>query len=1226
MTGKTREAASSPSRTAGAGRLEGKIVLITGAAGNLGSEMARRFAHEGATLILTGRTRDRIEAACADVVAQTGVAAERVAPLVLDGGDPASVRAAMDEVKAKFGRIDVLVNNAGSPGPKQPLDNVPLSKAEMEANGDAETVGDAMRNILAVTWNLARAAADLMQPGAAIINISTIFSHTRYYGRIAYVVPKAALNALSRQLASEFGARGVRVNTVFPGPIESERIRTVFAAMDKVQGNKDGETAEYFMGRMSLRRSVDGAPPARTLPTPADIAQTCLFLASEESAALNGAEIDVAHGMSVRKESRSTYKTRPSLRALDGAGLTVLIVAGESWDDALETARIQIGCGARVLLGMAREADVAQARARTQAQGLVEGLTIVRFNRTEPDKMAETLEAYSAEHGPVTSAIVLPVKPAQYFAGALLDAEDAIVDEFMDVELVGGIAIARTLSRYWKTRDDLQQAPRYVFMTNASDGAGDVYSQVLAAAMTQLVRIWRDEARVDVEAGRFAHVVWGNQIVRFSNRERENIRFAAGHATRIVFKEQRIANIDLHVPEKIGEETGATSAMVGFAENITGLHLGKVALITGGSAGIGGQVARLLALAGAKVMMVARRGSELEAARDRIIGELQDIGFSGVERRVRIMADVDVSNFASLKTALDATIEAWGRVDYLINNAGVAGAEDMVVDMDLDAWRFTLDANLISNYYLTHHAAPLMKKQGSGYVLNVSSYFGGEKLRAVAYPNRADYAVSKAGQRAMVESFSQFLGPIIQLNAIAPGPVDGDRLSGVGGKPGLFQRRARLILENKRLNSVYAEVIKSVREGASVATVLNRLSHNTAGVLSHDMLAPAGLRKLALKIAREGDGVCTWDQYILTPALAARLLSRLRLGGYLLDEPAWRDLPEDKAKGGWLRITPPDDAPFLPQGLINKNAEQIGEGVLSQLHLGKMPTEADVAQATVFYLADRAVSGETFMPSGGLNVERSTVERDMFGGPRPERVEKLRGKTVWFVGDHLADYIAAASQRLIDECGVAGVVVLARTKAGGKAVTDMMQGDAAASVHVVVSGDDIEGAMDKALAKWGRPATVVSLPGDALPDRLFEDDAPLTPEAFSEVVEDNLTRHFRVSRKASLYDGCQLILVSPDVAVGANAPAHAIANFIKTTLHAFTATLAVENERLVHNVPTNQINLTRRVRSEEPRNEEEHQEELRRFATAILLVGAPLPDSQDSRYRSRIYRGTSMTV
>ena len=119
----------------------------------------------------------------------------------------------------------------------------------------------------------------------------------------------------------------------------------------------------------------------------------------------------------------------------------------------------------------------------------------------------------------------------------------------------------------------------------------------------------------------------------------------------------------------------------------------------------------------------------------------------------------------------------------LINNAGVAGAEEMVVDMSVDAWNYTLDANLVSNYFLMHHVAPLMKAQGSGYILNVSSYFGGEKYLAVAYPNRADYAVSKAGQRAMVESMARYLGPEVQFNAIAPGPVDGDRLSGTGGKP-----------------------------------------------------------------------------------------------------------------------------------------------------------------------------------------------------------------------------------------------------------------------------------------------------------------------------------------------------------------------------------------------------------------------------------------------------------
>lgn len=168
--------------------------------------------------------------------------------------------------------------------------------------------------------------------------------------------------------------------------------------------------------------------------------------------------------------------------------------------------------------------------------------------------------------------------------------------------------------------------------------------------------------------------------------------------------------------------------------------------------------------------------------------------------------------------------------------------------------------------------------------------------------------------------------------------------------------------------------------------------------------------------------------------------------------------------------------------------------------------------------------------------------------------------------------------------------------------------------------------MDAALARWGRPTTVVSTPFAPLPDRLFEPEAPLAPAEFRAMVEAHLTHHFRVARKASLYDGCQLVICSPDVPMGTAGPAFALANFLKTTLHALTVTLAVENERLVHDVPVNQINMTRRVRSEEPRNLDEHLEEVKRFARAVLLAGAPLPDAEDSRYRARIYRGMAMTV
>ena len=1214
------------------GRLAGKIAVITGAAGNLGGEITRHYLREGATVVMTGRTPARIEVAASAMLAETGVDAARLGTVILDGADAGSVRDGIAQVIERFGRIDILVNNAGSAGPKVPLERLPLDADELAAlrktgSTDTETVGDAIRNIFGVTWNLVRAAAPGMAEGASIINVSTIFSRTPYYGRTAYVVPKAALNALSRELSLELGPRGVRVNLVFPGPIASERIRTVFAAMDKLQGQDTGHTQAQFFGMMSLERGTQGAPKAKTFPTPADIAATCVFLGSDESAAYTGHDFEVTHGMTVRKEARSTYLARPSMRSLDGAGLAVLIAAGDGWEEALEIARVQVGGGAHVMLGLPRQADVALVQARVKAEGTTERLEVVRFNRREPAAMEAALDTYTAAATPITSAIFMPMLAADELAGPLVDADDAAVDTFMDVEMTGAIALARTMSRYWKRHDTLLQEPRFVFLSNTDDGQGNNYAHMLRAATEQLIRIWRDESQIDVEQGRRRQAEWGNQIIRFYNAEPENTRFAAGHAARICMKESKIGEVSLYIPTNIGEATGARKAMPGFSENITGLHLGKVALITGGSAGIGGQVARLLALAGAKVMMAARRGSELAVARARIVSELEDVGFAGVERRVQTLSGVDVSDLASLKRAVDETLRAFGRIDYLINNAGVAGAEEMVVDMSVDAWRYTLDANLVSNYLLMHHVVPLMKAQGSGYILNVSSYFGGEKFLAVAYPNRADYAVSKAGQRAMVESLARYLGPEVQFNAIAPGPVDGGRLAGIGGKPGLFERRGRLILENRRLNAVHAAVVKAIRRGVRVEALLTRLARNETARMSHDTNNPRELREIALACAREGDGVCTWDQFLLTRSIAARLVARLRSGGYFLDASGWADRPDtQQANGDWLLRAPPDDVPFLPAARIATEAKKVSGGVLRQLHLGKMPTEGEVAQATVFFLADRAVSGETFMPSGGLNVERSTTERELFGSPKQERLDQMRGRTVWLIGEHLDDYLGETARQFIADCHVARVVLLTATQEGAERLRAPLADLAAGSVETIVCAHGIEAAMDEALRRWGRATTIVSTPLQPLPDKLFDPTDALSPEAFRDVIEANLTHHFRVARKASLYDDCQLVLVSPDVPMGDTSPAFALANFVKTTLHAFTATLAVENERLVHDVPINQINLTRRVRSEEPRNLEEHLEEVKRFARAVLLVGAPLPDAEDSRYRARIYRGMSMTV
>ena len=118
---------------------------------------------------------------------------------------------------------------------------------------------DSAMNLLGAPWNMARAAAPHMSAGASIINVSTIFSRTHYYGRIPYVVPKSGLNALGKGLALELGEKqGIRVNTLFPGPIESERIESVFARMDELQGVEPGSTGKEFRDLMITTRTSDG--------------------------------------------------------------------------------------------------------------------------------------------------------------------------------------------------------------------------------------------------------------------------------------------------------------------------------------------------------------------------------------------------------------------------------------------------------------------------------------------------------------------------------------------------------------------------------------------------------------------------------------------------------------------------------------------------------------------------------------------------------------------------------------------------------------------------------------------------------------------------------------------------------------------------------------------------------------------------------------------------------
>jgi malonyl-CoA reductase / 3-hydroxypropionate dehydrogenase (NADP+) len=1221
-----------------AGRLAGKIALITGAAGNIGEIITRRYLDEGATVVLMDLSDERLNAFRERLIQEEGRSPEQIMTVPVDGSNIGQVRAGVNQAVERFGRVDILVNNAGSPGARQRLPDIPLNREDLR-DGDTETMSDAVGNLLGITWNFVRAAAPHMPPGSSIINVSTIFSRTDYYGRIPYVVPKAATNPLTQRLALGLGARGIRVNNIYPGPIDSRRIRTVFQSMDKLKGVPEGTTAEDFFGIMRLSRAEGDSELVKTFPKPLDVANTMVFLGSDESAAFSGHPFEVTNGMDVPTESYTVFESRPELRTVDATGQMVLICAGEQVEDALTLTGALRSTGYEVAIGFRSQAAISQVQEVLQQSRQMQGPSYVPplltyLNPLDPGSVEATLNDVQDQTGTIHSAVILPARGADYVYPSLADIDDETVKQFQDEEIVGMVALASQLSRFWEQRITPVQ-PRIVFLSNGDDGRDNVYADIIRAAAEQLIRVWRHESALDVAKAQAqqdgetpalgqSRPIWANQIVRYVNNEDESLEFACAWAARLLSGDRQIEEINLYLPKNIEVTTGALRPSFGWAESILGMHLGKVALITGGSAGIGGQIGRLLALSGAHVLLAARGAGQLEQLRERIVRELHEVGYANPKSRVQYLAGVDVADEGELTRLVEYTLETFGHVDYLINNAGIAGMEEMVIDMPLDGWKRTLNANLLSNFSLIRKLVPLMKKQGSGYILNVSSYFGGEKYVAVPYPNRSDYAVSKAGQRAMAEAFAHFMGPEVQINALAPGPVEGDRLRGTGERPGLFARRARLIMENKRLNEVHAALIEAHREtGQPVREFLQVMFSNGVQALGYASQLPDPLRRLAVSIWEQGDPQASSRSYLLNSSIAQKLIQRLEVGGHL-----------DHGEGAALLADVPEPpVPFFTRPQIEREARKVRDGIIGMLHLQRMPTEFDVAMATVYYLADRNVSGETFHPSGGLRFERTVTEGELFGKAGQHRLEKLRGSTVFVVGEHLRRHLVALIRTYLEEYDAKRVVLITETEAAARSITEeLAEHSSSDRLCTVVANGNVEAAIDQARKQYGNPGPVVCTPFRPLPTRPLigsvggDWTGVLDAADFADVVEHQITHHFRVTKKVSLLDSAQLVLVTSETSARSTAEEFALANFIKTTLHAFTATAGVESERTVHRVPVNQVDLTRRARAEEPRNAAEEAEELRRFVDAVILTTAPLPEPGESRYRGRIYRGNAIIV
>lgn len=244
-------------------RLEGKTALITGAARGIGFEIAAAFAAEGALVAVADLSGPDCETAAADIAAKTGGKAVGIG---MDVSKEADCERAVEETVKAFGKLDILINNAGIT-----RDNLVLRMKEADF--------DAVINVnLKGAFLMSKAASKLMLKArsGSIINISSVVGQTGQAGQANYSASKAGLIGLTMSCAREFAPRQVRVNAVAPGFIRTRMTENL---------------------KEEAKAKVEEMIPLGRIGEPAEVAKAALFLAGDDSVYITGQVLAVNGGL-----------------------------------------------------------------------------------------------------------------------------------------------------------------------------------------------------------------------------------------------------------------------------------------------------------------------------------------------------------------------------------------------------------------------------------------------------------------------------------------------------------------------------------------------------------------------------------------------------------------------------------------------------------------------------------------------------------------------------------------------------------------------------------------------------------------------------------------------------------------------------------------------------------------------------------------------------------------
>jgi len=244
--------------------MSSKVVLITGALTGIGRATALAFAHEGANIIVSGR-RDEAGNALAEELRGLGVEAEYIRADVRHEDD---VRTLVGKTVARFGRLDVAVNNAGTEGQPGPV-------TEQTAESYAAIFDT---NVLGVLLSLKHELRVMTAQGSgSIVNVSSVLGKIGMAGVSVYAASKHAVEGLTKSAALEGAASGVRVNAVAPGPVETDMLNR-------------------FTGSEEAKAGFASTLPLKRIGTVEEIAQTIVFIASDKASFITGQSIAIDGG------------------------------------------------------------------------------------------------------------------------------------------------------------------------------------------------------------------------------------------------------------------------------------------------------------------------------------------------------------------------------------------------------------------------------------------------------------------------------------------------------------------------------------------------------------------------------------------------------------------------------------------------------------------------------------------------------------------------------------------------------------------------------------------------------------------------------------------------------------------------------------------------------------------------------------------------------------------